>query len=67
MQYYSFAEMIAHASRNVTLYPGDVLGTGAVGGGSLFERTNGYGPWLAQEDVVACEITGLGILSNRIV
>lgn len=67
LQYYSFAEMIAHASRNVTLYPGDVLGTGAVGGGSLFERTNGYGPWLAQDDIVDCEISGLGTLSNRII
>ena len=29
--YYTFAQMIARASRDATLYPGDVLGSGTVG------------------------------------
>ncbi|NJM08112.1 fumarylacetoacetate hydrolase family protein, partial [Candidatus Gracilibacteria bacterium] len=37
--FYSFAEIIAHASRDATLYPGDVLGSGTVGGGCLLELT----------------------------
>jgi fumarylacetoacetate (FAA) hydrolase len=65
--HYSFAEMIAHASRAATLYPGDVLCSGAIGGGSLLEATGGYGPWLEPGDVVELEITGLGTLRNQIV
>jgi fumarylacetoacetate (FAA) hydrolase len=65
--HYSVAEMIAAASRAATLYPGDVLCSGAVGGGSLLEQTGGYGPWLEPGDVVELEITGLGILRNQIV
>ncbi len=64
--YYRFADLIAHASRDVTLYPGDVLGSGTVGGGCLLELTQGYGPWLARGDVVELEITGLGVLRNSI-
>jgi fumarylacetoacetate (FAA) hydrolase len=65
--YYSFAELIAHASRDATLYPGDVLGSGTVGGGCLLELTDGYGPWLERGDLVELEITGLGVLRNTIV
>lgn len=65
--HFSFAEMIAHASRDATLYPGDVLGSGTVGGGCLLELTGGYGPWLQAGDAVELEITGLGILRNIIV
>jgi fumarylacetoacetate (FAA) hydrolase len=65
--YYRFAELIAHASRDATLYPGDVLGSGAVGGGCLLELTGGYGPWLERDDLVELEITGLGVLRNTVV
>ncbi len=65
-QFYPFAELIAHASRDVTLYPGEVIGSGPVGGGSLLEQTSGYGPWLALDDQVELEITGLGSLVNMI-
>jgi fumarylacetoacetate (FAA) hydrolase len=64
--YYTFAEMIAHASRDTTLYPGDVIGSGTVGGGCLLELTDGYGPWLEAGDLVELEITGLGVLRNTI-
>ncbi len=65
-QFYTFAELIAHASRDVTLYPGDVIGSGAVVGGTLLEQTSGFGPWLEVGDIVSLEATGLGTLSNWI-
>lgn len=65
--YYTFAELVAQASRDVTLYPGDVLGSGTVGGGSLLELNGPFGPWLERDDVVELEVTGLGVLRNRVV
>lgn len=64
--HYSFAEMIAHASAETWLLPGDVLGSGTVGTGCLLEITKGEGPWLQPGDQVELEIERLGILSNRI-
>lgn len=65
--YYTFAQMIAHASRDCTLLPGDVLGSGTVGTGCLLEITHGEGPWLEIGDEVELEIGGLGVLRNRVV
>ena len=65
--YYTFAQMIARASRDAALYPGDVIGSGTVGSGCLLELTAGQGPWLAEGDLVELEITGLGVLRNQIV
>ena len=59
--------MIARASQDVTLYPGDVISSGAVGTGCLLELTEGKGPWLAPGDTVELEIRGLGTLTNRVV
>lgn len=63
---YSFAQMIATASQDCTLYPGDVIACGAIGG-SLLEATEGQGPWLEPDDLVELEATGLGVLRNRII
>jgi fumarylacetoacetate (FAA) hydrolase len=65
--YYTFAQMIARASRDVTLYPGDVIGSGTVGTGCLLELTAGQGPWLEPGDIVELEIVGLGVLKNQVV
>jgi fumarylacetoacetate (FAA) hydrolase len=65
--FYTFAQMIARASRDAALEPGDVLGSGTVGTGCLLELTAGQGPWLAIGDVVELEITGLGVLRNRVI
>ncbi len=65
--YYSFGEMIARASQSVTLYPGDMIGSGTVGSGCLLELTSGEGPWLKKGDLVELEIDRFGILANRIV
>jgi fumarylacetoacetate (FAA) hydrolase len=62
--HFSFAEMIARASADVFLLPGEVLGSGTVGSGSLLELTEGEGPWLQPGDVVELEIERLGTLRN---
>ncbi len=64
--HYGFGEMLARASQAVTLQPGDLVGSGTVGGGCLLEQTRGEGPWLAPGDEVELEIEGLGKLVNRV-
>jgi fumarylacetoacetate (FAA) hydrolase len=65
--YYTFAQMIARASRDAALYPGDVLGSGTVGSGCLLELTAGQGPWLEPGDTVELEVAGLGVLKNQVI
>lgn len=65
--FYTFPQMIAHASRDAALYPGDVLASGCVGTGCLLELTHGEGPWLQIDDEIELEIGGLGMLKNRII
>lgn len=62
--HYTFAEMIERASANVTLYPGDVIGSGTVGTGCILEH--GTGCWLQPGDTVELEVTGLGVLRNAV-
>lgn len=62
--FFPFAELVAQASRNAALLPGDVITSGVVGGGCLRDLTDGYGPWLLPDDDVELEITGLGTLRN---
>jgi 2-keto-4-pentenoate hydratase/2-oxohepta-3-ene-1,7-dioic acid hydratase in catechol pathway len=65
--YYTFAEMIARASQDVTIYPGEVIGSGTVGTGCILELGPEVHRWLEPGDVVTLEITGLGALSNQII
>jgi fumarylacetoacetate (FAA) hydrolase len=65
--YYSFPQMIERASRHVMLKPGDVIGSGTVGTGCIFELGPENVPWLKPGDVVEMEIERLGILRNRLV
>ncbi|MEK6587787.1 MAG: fumarylacetoacetate hydrolase family protein [Chloroflexota bacterium] len=64
--HHSFGDMIARASADVYLMPGDVLGSGTVGTGCLLELTKGEGPWLQPGDQVELEIEQLGVLRNRV-
>lgn len=64
--HHSFGGMIARASADVTLLPGDLIGSGTVGTGCLLELTMGQGPWLQSGDVVELEIERLGVLRNTI-
>lgn len=67
---WTFAEIIERASYGVTLYPGDVIGSGTVGTGCLAELNSSKitsNLWLKPGDVVTMEIDELGTLENRIV
>jgi fumarylacetoacetate (FAA) hydrolase len=57
--------IVARAARNTRLRPGDVLGSGTVGHGCIFEH--GDGRWLRRGDVVELEVEGIGVLRNRVV
>jgi len=75
---WTFAELIERASYGVTLYPGDVIGSGTVGTGCYLElngtwaleaksRGESFTPvWLKDGDEMELEITGLGVLKNKI-
>ncbi|WP_347548182.1 fumarylacetoacetate hydrolase family protein [Pseudalkalibacillus hwajinpoensis] len=60
--YYSFGQIIEQASRDVTLYPGEVIGSGTVGSGCILEQTGRN--WLSPGDHVELSITQLGKLLN---
>ncbi|MFD4704151.1 fumarylacetoacetate hydrolase family protein [Gottfriedia sp. NPDC058432] len=64
--YYSVPELISHASKNVTLFPGDVIGSGTVGTGCILELGEEKHRWLEDGDVVELSITGLGTLRNTV-
>jgi fumarylacetoacetate (FAA) hydrolase len=65
--YHTFPKMIAHASRDADLFPGDVIGTGTVGFGCILELgPENTGGWLKTGDVVELEIERLGVLRTRI-
>ncbi len=64
--YYSFAEMIERASDGVTLYPGDLIGSGTVGSGCILELGTDIHRWLEPGDEVELEITALGVLKNTV-
>jgi 2-keto-4-pentenoate hydratase/2-oxohepta-3-ene-1,7-dioic acid hydratase in catechol pathway len=61
--HWTFEQMIAHASKEETLYPGDIFGSGTVGFGCGLELNR----WLKSEDVVELEIEGLGVLRTKVV
>jgi fumarylacetoacetate (FAA) hydrolase len=66
--YWTWPQLLAHASRDATLRPGDVLGSGTVGTGCILELTpEAVGGWLAPGDVVELTIERLGTLRNRVV
>lgn len=65
--YWSFGDILARASDEVTLFPGELIGSGTVGTGCLLELTKGQGPWLKPGDVVELEIERIGVLRNTVV
>jgi len=65
--YYSFPQIIAYASRNVRLRPGDVIGSGTVGTGCLLEIGTNVHPWFQRGETLELEIDGIGVLRNTIV
>lgn len=61
--YHSFEKMIAFASMEETLYPGDLIGSGTVGTGCGLELDR----WVKPGDVIELEIEKIGVLRNRVV
>lgn len=67
---WTFAEIIERASYGVTLYPGDVIGSGTVGTGCFLELNGSKitdNLWVQAGDTVVLEVEGLGLLKNNIV
>ena len=65
---FSFGEMLARASADVRLRPGDLVGSGTVGTGCLLEvRDATLGRYLEPGDEVVLRIERLGALRNPIV
>jgi fumarylacetoacetate (FAA) hydrolase len=65
---YSFAQMLARASTDVHVRPGEVLGSGTVGTGCLLEvKDQTLGRWLQPRDVVTLSIERLGELTTPVI
>jgi len=66
--HFTWPQIIAHASRDATLHPGDLLGSGTVGTGCILElRPENTGGWLKPGDDIVLAIDGLGALANTII
>lgn len=60
---FTWEEIIEYCSQDETLHPGEVFGSGAVGGGCGSENDK----WIKPGDTVEFEIEGIGILRNKVV
>ncbi|MBV9631092.1 MAG: fumarylacetoacetate hydrolase family protein [Xanthobacteraceae bacterium] len=61
--HWTFEQIIEFVSRDETLYPGEFLGSGTVGGGCGLELDR----FLAPGDLIELEVERIGTLRNRIV
>jgi 2-keto-4-pentenoate hydratase/2-oxohepta-3-ene-1,7-dioic acid hydratase in catechol pathway len=61
--YHSFERMIEHVSRDETIWPGEVFGSGTIGGGSGHEHFR----LMEIGDEIELEIENIGVLRNRVV
>ena len=66
---WTFSEIIERASYGVTLYPGDLIGSGTCATGCLLElnQTNNTNKWLKVGDHVKLTVDVLGTLNSLIV
>lgn len=69
--YWSFAEMVAYASRGAEVRANDIVGSGTANGGCILELSRGEDghrfPWLTAGDQVEAEVELLGTLHNTLV
>ena len=66
---WTFAQIIERASYGVTLYPGEVIGSGTVGTGCLLELNGSKitdNLWLKPGDEIIMKVDQLGELRNTI-
>jgi 2-keto-4-pentenoate hydratase/2-oxohepta-3-ene-1,7-dioic acid hydratase in catechol pathway len=61
--HYKFADLIAFLSQGTTLYPGEILGSGTVGGGCAVET----GKMVRPGDLIELEVEQIGTLRNRVI
>jgi 2-keto-4-pentenoate hydratase/2-oxohepta-3-ene-1,7-dioic acid hydratase in catechol pathway len=68
--HWSFAQLLAHASRDSRIVPGDIIASGTVGTGCIMELSARHGseeyPYLEDGDEVVLSVEGLGELRNRV-
>jgi acylpyruvate hydrolase len=64
---YSIFDQIAYWSGLMTLYPGDIFGTGTPSGVAMGRKPSPEPYYLKLGDTVEAEIEGLGILVNKVV
>ena len=72
--HWTFAEIIERASYGVDLFPGDIIGSGTVGTGCLFEingsrkrkNENYKEKWLKDGDKITMIVEGLGEITNQV-
>ena len=65
--HWTWPQILAHASRDADLRPGDVIGSGTVGTGCILELTpEAVGGWLKPGDVVELTVERLGTLRNTV-
>ena len=57
------AQLVAYASDNETIFPGDVIATGTIGAGCSMD----HGKWPKVGQTVEFEVEGIGRLRHRIV
>ena len=66
--HFNFTQLLARASQDATLFPGDLIGSGTVGTGCILElgpaNTDG---WLEPGDVIELEIERIGVLRTPII
>ncbi|MCA9298522.1 MAG: fumarylacetoacetate hydrolase family protein, partial [Phycisphaerales bacterium] len=60
--HWRFEDFIEHISRGETLHPGELLGSGTVGGGCGLEHLR----FLEDGDVVELEVERIGVLRNHV-
>ena len=60
---FSWGQIVENASRDETIYPGDVFASGTMNNGCSLE----LGRWIEPGAVIEMEAAGIGILRNRVV
>jgi 2-keto-4-pentenoate hydratase/2-oxohepta-3-ene-1,7-dioic acid hydratase in catechol pathway len=61
--HHRFEDVLAHVSKDETLYAGEFFGSGTVGTGCCVE----VGRFFGHHDIIELEVDGLGVLRNRVV
>lgn len=60
--HWKWGDLIAHISQGETLHPGEIIGSGTVGGGCGLELSR----FLSSGDIVELEVDKIGVLRNRV-